>query len=425
MRRVFSNRRGQYLIRLSIFLLIAVLVTGIAGCTDGSYTPSEDLEIRDWYDLDAVRDNLAGHHILMNDLDSTTLGYDELASPTADGGKGWEPIPVPMPEGPGFMGTFDGQGHEIRDLFVNRPDQNGVGLFSGQVGVIKDLGVMNVTVTGARGVGGLAGSNTGSIINCYCSGNVTGEVDAGGLIGYNGAGGMVSNSYSIGGATGVSSVGGLVGYNNGSIDNCYSTSRPIGGDSIGGLVGTNSEGTINDSHSAGTVSGTSDVGGLVGANGESIHTGTVSSSYSTGNVTGHEHVGGLAGTNPGMVSNSYSIGGATGVSSVGGLVGYNNGSIDKCYSAGAVTGSSEVGGLVGQNPGVSIVNRCFWDIETSGQTASGGGTGQNTTEMQDIVTFSGVGWDIITVALNETNLAYIWNIVAGVTYPFLSWQSTE
>ena len=178
MNRTSGWRNSCNLARVGVFLLIVTLTAGMAGC-DGN--PSQNLEIRTWYDLEAVRDNLAGHHVLMNDLDSTTLGYDELASPTASGGKGWEPIPVPMPEEPGFGGTFDGQGHEIRDLFVNRPDQNGVGLFSGQVGVIKDLGVTNVTVKGARGVGGLAGSNTGSIINCYCSSNVTGEDNAGGL----------------------------------------------------------------------------------------------------------------------------------------------------------------------------------------------------------------------------------------------------
>jgi hypothetical protein len=48
--------------------------------------------------------------------------------------------------------------------------------------------------------------------------------------------------------------------------------------------------------------------------------------------------------------------------------------------------------------------------------------GKNTTEMQDIATFSDAGWNIIAVALNETNPAYIWNIVNNVTHPFLSWQ---
>ena len=86
------------------------------------------LEIRDWYDLDTVRDNLDGHHFLMNDLDSTTPGYEELASPTANGGKGWEPIGI-LGGIASFNGIFDGQGHEIRDLFVNRPDQIRIGLF--------------------------------------------------------------------------------------------------------------------------------------------------------------------------------------------------------------------------------------------------------------------------------------------------------
>ena len=47
-------------------------------------------EICDWYGLNATRtlNNLGGSHILMNDLDSTTDGYKELASPTANGAKG-------------------------------------------------------------------------------------------------------------------------------------------------------------------------------------------------------------------------------------------------------------------------------------------------------------------------------------------------
>jgi len=44
-------------------------------------------EIQDWYDLYAIKDNLCVSYILMNDLDSTTPGYEELASPTANGGR--------------------------------------------------------------------------------------------------------------------------------------------------------------------------------------------------------------------------------------------------------------------------------------------------------------------------------------------------
>jgi len=85
MKRIFASRKGCYLIRVSICLVIAALIAGIAGCDgeDNNPPPSQDLEIRTWYDLDAVRDNMAGNHTLMNDLNSTTPGYEELASPTA------------------------------------------------------------------------------------------------------------------------------------------------------------------------------------------------------------------------------------------------------------------------------------------------------------------------------------------------------
>jgi hypothetical protein len=54
---------------------------------------------------------------------------------------------------------------------------------------------------------------------------------------------------------------------------------------------------------------------------------------------------------------------------------------------------------------------------------SDGGTRKTTVEMMDITTSSGAGWNIIAVADSGTrNLAYMWNIVDGATYPFLSWQ---
>ena len=99
------------------------------------------------------------------------------------------------------------------------------------------------------------------------------------------------------------------------------------------------------------------------------------------------------------------------------------GCLSDSYSTGSVTGTGYVGGLVGRND-LSTVSNSFWDTETSGQATSAGGTGKTTAEMQDIATFSGAGWDIIAVADPSTrNPSYTWNIVNGVTYPFLSWES--
>lgn len=224
------------------------------------------LEIRDWYDLDAIRDNLVGSHTLMNDLDSTTPGYEELASPTANQGRGWQPI------GPSslsaFTGSFDGQGYEIRDLFINRPDESPVGVFGPieEDGVVKDIGLVNAIVIGYYYVGSLAGYSNGIVTNSYSTGNVSGTVGiVGGLVGKSTD--TISDSYSTAGVSGVVNVGGLVGDNwGGTVSNSYSTGKAIGSTCVGGLVAYNNKGIVNHSYSTGSVTGDQEVGGLVGRN---------------------------------------------------------------------------------------------------------------------------------------------------------------
>ena len=148
--------------RLSIFLSTVALIAGMVGC-DGD--GSQNLEIRAWYDLDAIRNNLTGNHTLMNDLDSAIDGYEELASPTANQGKGWDPIGwfYTAP----FTGSLDGQGYEIRDLSINRPHECQVALFAfvGEAGAIQNVSVVNATVTGGGPVGGLVAMNDGTVSN--------------------------------------------------------------------------------------------------------------------------------------------------------------------------------------------------------------------------------------------------------------------
>jgi len=72
---ILSWRRHCYLARTAILLILTALIVEMAGC-GCNQPPSENLEISTWFDLDAVRYNLAGHHTLMNDLDSTTPGYE-------------------------------------------------------------------------------------------------------------------------------------------------------------------------------------------------------------------------------------------------------------------------------------------------------------------------------------------------------------
>ena len=360
MKTILSSGRHHHLVKFGIFWIVIALIIGAAGC-DGNNSPlPQNLEIRDWHDLDAIRDNLDGNHILMNDLDSTSAGYMELASPTANEGKGWQPIAI----NDTFVGSFDGKGYEICDLFINRPDESGVGLF-GVVeagSVIENVGIVNSNITGYQVVGSLAGYNQGTVRSSHALGKVTGD----------------------------SHVGTLVGVNDGTVSNSYSGGSPTGRDSIGGLVGKND--------------------------------GTISNSYSIGTVNGNDFVGNLVGVNGGTVSNSYTSGTSDGRNFVGGLVGRNEGAVSKCYSIGNVTGDQHISGLVGQNL-YGVVSNSFWDTQTSGQATSDGGTGKTSEEMQDIATFTGAGWNITAVDPGETLPDCIWNIVDTVTYPFLSWQS--
>jgi len=244
---------------------------------NGTYLiyPIFGLEIRDWYDLDSIRDNLIGSHTLMNDLDSTTPGYEELASPTANEGEGWQPIGTWSLSA--FTGSFDGQGYEIRDLFINRPNESPIGLFgfTGEGGVIKDVGLVNVTVTGYYYIGGLVGYNNGIVTNSYTTGNVSGIVGmVGGLVGKNTD--TVGNSYSIASVSGVVNAGSLVGDNwGGTVSKSYATGNVIGYSCVGGLVAYNNKGTVSDSYSTGSVTGHEEVGGLVGRGEED----TVTSSF--------------------------------------------------------------------------------------------------------------------------------------------------
>jgi hypothetical protein len=464
------GKLNRYLTEFSILLMVTASIAGMVGCVD----ITQNAEIRTWYDLDAIRNNLGGSYVLMNDLDSTTAGYEELAGPAGNMGTGWQPIGT---EDDAFTGSLDGQGYEIRDLFTIGFSHVGVFGFVGEGGQIEDIGVVNVDVIGDKVAGGLAGVCYGTVTNSYSTASVTGNDCAGGLVGL--CYGTVTNSYSTGSVTSDASAGGLVGWNQGIVSNSYATGTVIGGfvfvggllglndgtvtnsystgsvtgsgPAIGGLVGGNGysgPGTVSNSYSTGSVTGEDDVGGLVGANwpegsvsdcyatgnvdGEREvgglvggNAGTVSDSYSTGNVTAVDTVGGLVGGNliDGNVSNSYSTGNVTGESYVGGLVGLNEeGTVRNSYSTGSVAGNSTVGGLVGWNE-EGALNNSFWDTETSGQPTSAGGPGKTTAQMKNIATFSEAGWNITAVAnAGIRNPAYIWNIVDGVTYPFLSWQ---
>ncbi len=164
------------------------------------------------------------------------------------------------------------------------------------------------------------------------------------------------------------------------------------------------------------ISGNSRGGGLVGHN-----LGTITSSCITGNVVGNYCTGGLIGLNGGTISNCYATGTVLGTGNYcGGLCGYNYGTIISSHTTSVISGNSYVSGLCGGNGGA--ITSSFWDMDTSGQAASAGGTGKTTAQMKTISTFTDAGWDFVNEDVNgRMDLWYM----PQDDYPYLYWQAAK
>ena len=257
------------------------------------------------------------------------------------GGEEWTAIGTYAKQ---FKGTFDGNGHKITGLKIDKESTGYQGLFgcTASGSTIKNIGV-DGDVKGAYCTGILVGDASGSITNSYATGTVSGTYQVGGLAGQ--ADGSITNSYATGTVLGNSSVGGLAGYARGSIENSYATGTVSGTDTVGGLAGY-AFGAITNSYATGTVSGNSSVGGLAG------YASAITNSYATGTVLGNSSVGGLAGYAYGTIENSYATGNASGEKWVGGLIGqvdfvFYDPELTNVASFGEVSGTDGVGTLVG------------------------------------------------------------------------------
>jgi hypothetical protein len=290
-----------------------------------------------------------------------------------------------------FKGNYNGKGHTISGLIITGSSDKSYGLFGhADVAVFQNLGITDVFINidgDTRGSGALLGSGTEVIINnCFSTGVVKGTDSTGGLVG------LIMSS---------------------TLTNSYSTCDVTGADIVGGLVGNCNFGNsiINCFHTTGIVRGVIFVGGLTGW----ITTDSnMSKCYSTGEVIGGDSTGGLVGsTSTATISDCYSRCIVSSSYNGGGLVGENSdyGIISNCYSTGYVLTNLGLGGLVGSQIRNATTTNSFWDIETSLTILSAAGEGKTTAEMKTQSTFTGAGWDFLT----------IWGMNAGCNdgYPYL------
>ena len=202
-------------------------------------------------------------------------------------GKDWTPIGTSFDNS--YTGTFDGGGHTITGLTITTKDQF-VGLFGylNRAGTVKNVVMEGVQITSNHmfgNTGGVAGFSWGTIENCSVSGNVSGTVYVGGVVGVQ-IGGSITGCSSSATVKGTVDVGGVAGEKWGSMTACYATGNvTLEIDSPKNLSG----------------------GGLVGFNGGS----SVLACYATGNVTstgsstGNVHIGGFLGDNYTTVTACY------------------------------------------------------------------------------------------------------------------------
>lgn len=183
-----------------------------------------------------------------------------------------------------FYGTFDGQGHVIRNLYINSSSYPAglIGYLQGGASVTR-LGITGSVTCTARSnaqAGGIAGYmyDKASITQCWSAVNVTSNKHAGGIAGYTATGAVITDCYATGmirsSAANECYLGGICGsgFSNtagATLTNCYSVGKIVGtggnASYVGGLSPDKTAAHyVNSFYLTGTVSGESPKYGVTG-----------------------------------------------------------------------------------------------------------------------------------------------------------------
>lgn len=150
-------------------------------------------------DLGSKQTDLNKAFILKDNIDMTGVSLTPIGSATSP-----------------FSGDFDGNEYAIKNLTINLPTTNAVGIFSYSNGAtFKDLALENVNIIGQDYVGALVGNaEDTNFENVVITGQLTGEAWVGALAGYlliedNNA--VLKKIYTETVVTGVGLIGGCIG----------------------------------------------------------------------------------------------------------------------------------------------------------------------------------------------------------------------
>jgi hypothetical protein len=384
----------------------------------GSGTSVDPFILTSLSDLELIGQSgyaLTAYYKLGSDIDAS-----ETQNPSYNEGAGWLPI-----QGE-FKGSFDGDGHTISGLYINRPTTDNVGFMEHlrDNGTVKKLTISG-EIIGQNNVGGISGNNYyGSILNCNFNGTVTGVGAVGGINGRSYPASILNTCVFTGTINGASEVGGIVGsyqvyHGSGNVINCQAngtinaTGSYIGGilghawlggktlqdmsvtnltfncsatsDNVGGFAGQIYEGRLVNITVEANISGRNYIGGLVGY-GYPFY-GTEDCTFE-GNVTGTAYVGGMCGYIEGHWSTYETLdcivrGIITGTTNVGVIAGgsrdthFKNFTINSADVTLVTTSTSDyVGGIAGSGYDVLFTN-CHTNLDVSGRDYVGGICGRH------------------------------------------------
>lgn len=192
-----------------------------------------------------------------NNFNGITLVLEKDIALSCDKNNHFTPIGINS----SFKGTFDGNGHKISNLYVDRADK--AGLFASIFGAsIKNLTVEG-TVVGSKsngtdiGVGGIVGFSTSQILieNCVSNVNVSSSCEnTGGICGnVNGVDSVIRNCVNIGDIESDSDKTGGISGNPGIVYNCANFGAVSGRSNVAGIAG-NTEKDVSLCYNAGPIS---------------------------------------------------------------------------------------------------------------------------------------------------------------------------
>lgn len=327
----------------------------------GSGTETDPYLIGDYTALKALATKVNGG------WDTDGLYFRQTADIDMSEDTKWAPI-APIAAGKcdtPFNGTYDGDGHRIKNFVYNDPSRYYYGLFGklGSNSVLKNLSLdESCSITGLSWVGGLACSSDGYIINCANYGTVSAAGSAG-SVSYLNLGGIVGVGSKLYGCANYGTV-------TGNPDATNFGDVP-GGMEVGGVAGNAY--TLVNCANYGDVSGGGKVGGIVGSRAPLGDAGVSNATWGTtysnivgcanyGTVTAREMAGGIVGELRGRVEDCFNLGTVKVEKTVvGGIVGTGGGGnfvyklyVYNCYDAGSVQYGAEeaepmAGHLIGQS----------------------------------------------------------------------------